>query len=342
VTLAPFARGVALVALLATSSCRRDEARPFRPATPDALSATPAVATASVPQGSGGSVSQAPPPAPPPPATTDAAPPPSATPSAPVMPSAGSSATPSPSPDAPATCRGAAPAQGTTRSVGGRTFHVWTPAAYDGRQRLPVVVVFHGWYATGKAFQTWFKMEEHVRGEAIVVYPDAAGPMWSLVDERDTTFVAGLLDDVAATYCADRARVLAFGFSFGGKFTHKLGCTSTKLVKAIAVGDGSLGGGLVGCGSLPVLVTHRTRDDDERFAWGKTAAETWARGNGCTSATDPIDPAHGCVAFRGCKPGAPVTFCEDTYFNPSWPHDWNHTVREEYRDLTWAWFSKVP
>ncbi|HRH00275.1 MAG TPA: hypothetical protein PLR99_28725, partial [Polyangiaceae bacterium] len=227
-------------------------------------------------------------------------------------------------------------------SVGGRTFHVWTPSAYDGRRRLPVVVVFHGWYATGKAFQAWFKMEEHVRGEAIVVYPDAAGPMWSLVDERDTTFVAALLDDVTATYCADRARVLAFGFSFGGKFTHKLGCTSTNLVKAIAVGDGSLGGGLAGCGHLPVLVTHRTRDDDERFAWGKTAAEAWAGVNGCAKETDATDPAHGCVAYRGCKPGALVTFCEDTYFNPSWPRDWNHTVREEYRDLTWAWFARLP
>ncbi len=230
----------------------------------------------------------------------------------------------------------------THTTTSGRTFHVWAPPSYDGKRKLPVVLVFHGWYASGKAFQSWFKMEDHVAGQAIVVYPDSQGPTWALTGDKDTSFVAKMVSDLESAYCIDKSRVFAFGFSYGGKFTHTLGCTHPELVKAISVGDGSLGGSLTRCGNLPVLVTHRTRDDDERFEWGKTAAEAWAGVNGCSKETQPSPLDHGCLAFKSCKAGAPVTFCEDTHFNATWPRDWNHTVREEYRDLTWRWFAALP
>ncbi len=342
-SLAGLAALLAVVAVVALPGCKRDEARAYRATPPSPAAPTPTPTPAPSVRVAANT-----------PLTPSAAPlTPSAAPltpsAAPLIPSAAPEAA-APHAAGPALAAPAAggcgkpvgsPPRGTTHTSAGRTYHVWAPASYDGKQPLPVVLVFHGWYATGPAFQAWFKMEEHVAGSALVVYPDAEGPTWHL-DDRDISFVARTLDELSAAYCIDRARVLAFGFSYGGKFTHKLGCSASKLVKAIAVGDGSLGGGLSGCGNLPVLVTHRTRDDDERFAWGKSAAEAWAGVNGCTKELTPTDVQHGCAAFNGCKPGAPVTFCEDTYFNTSWPHDWNHTVREEYRDLTWQWFARLP
>lgn len=227
----------------------------------------------------------------------------------------------------------------TTRS--GRTFHVWGPATYAADRRYPIVLTFHGWYANGRDFQKWFKMEEHVEGAAFTVYPDSKGPTWDLSGNQDLDFAADVVEALSNAYCIDRARVFALGFSFGGKLVHHLGCKRPGLVHAIAVGDGSWQQES-GCGRMPVLVTHRTRDHDELIAWGKDASQRWAKLNGCSDTTEPTDATHGCVAYTGCAAPGSVTFCEDTHFDSAWPKDWNHTIREEYRSLTWKWFMSVP
>lgn len=258
--------------------------------------------------------------------------------------------TPPPAPPAPTTTTttasracgaAAAPARGKayeTRS--GRTFHVWGPSTYDPNRAYPIVLTFHGWYANGRDFQKWFKMENHVEGAAFVVYPDSKGPTWDLAGTADLDFTADIIEAMNNAYCIDRTRVFALGFSYGGKLVHHLGCKRPDLVRAISVGDGSWAAES-GCRPLPVLVTHRTRDDDEQIAWGKNAAQRWAKVDGCSETPEEVDPAHGCVAYRGCNATGGVTFCEDKHFDPAWPKDWNHTIREEYRSLTWSWFTKV-
>lgn len=236
----------------------------------------------------------------------------------------------------------AASPRGTSyKTLDGRTFHVWGPAAYDAKKPYPVVLTFHGWKTNGRDFQTWFKMEDHVEGAAFVVYPDSKGPLWDLTGDSDLVFTADIIEAVSKAYCIDRSRVFALGFSYGAKLVHHLGCKRGDLVRGISGGDGSARVES-GCKRLPVLVTHRTRDPDERIEWGRDSAKQWAKANGCSDATDETDAAHGCAAYRGCAAGAGVTFCEDRHFDKTWPNDWNHTIREEYRDLTWSWFKSLP
>jgi polyhydroxybutyrate depolymerase len=222
----------------------------------------------------------------------------------------------------------------------GRTFHVWTPASYDGSRALPVVLAVHGMGSDGRGFQRWFKMETFVDESAIVVYPDSEKTLWDVNGERDLEFFDAMIDGLAGGYCIDRARIFALGFSYGGKMVHHLGCKRTGRFKAISVGDGSWADGAPKCGRLPVLVTHRTRDDDELLDWGKDAAKRWAHVNGCSSDTEPTDVEHGCSAWKDCAPGASVTFCEDRWFDSKWPQDWNHTIRADYLKLTWRWFAE--
>lgn len=231
---------------------------------------------------------------------------------------------------------------GAKQSLGDRRYRVFPPEGYDGSTPLPLVLAFHGYGSDGGGFQKWFRMEDFVDHRALVVYPDAIGGVWALGGDRDIDFVEKLVKSVGQTYCIDYAKVLAFGFSFGAKFVHHLGCTRSNLVKAIAGGDGSFGGPSASCGLLPVLVTHRTHDDDELLSWGKGAVDTWVAAAGCSKVPEPLDEAHGCVRYPGCRAPASVTFCEDTFFDPKWKHEWNHTVREEYRSLTWTWFAALP
>ena len=227
-------------------------------------------------------------------------------------------------------------------TAAGRTFRVYPPRGYDASKPYPVLFVYHGINTSGGQFQSWFKMEEHVMDEAIVVYPDARktsfGAAWDLGGDRDVTAFDDIRGALFESYCADLGRLYAMGFSYGGKFVTSLACQRASVLRAVSSNDASWGrNGEAGCSALPVLVTHRTNDPDEIIAWGKASAESWARIDGCQgpTATDVTDAAHGCFDYRGCK--AKVTFCEDTYVNASWPKDWNHTVREEYRDLVWRW-----
>ncbi len=233
--------------------------------------------------------------------------------------------------------------RGEQLQAGDRSYVAWGPSTYDPARAYPVVVVFHGWHTSAASFASWFTMESYVDGAAFVVYPEAAdgtGDTWDVGSTRDLDAFDHVMDDLAARFCVDRARVLALGFSYGGKLAHHLGCTRPDRVKAIAVGDGSMGSHETGCGSIPALVTHRTVDPDELFAWGVDATNIWKEESGCAAASDLVDPVHACRTYRGCR--APVTFCEDGYANPAWPAAWNHTIREEYRALTWQWFQSLP
>lgn len=222
----------------------------------------------------------------------------------------------------------------------GRTFHVWGPDDYDMNRAYPIVLAFHGWSSNGRAFQKWFEMEKHVDGAAFVAYADSRGPQWDYTGAKDTDFAAAMVEQLAESWCVDRARVLAVGFSYGARFVNHLGCTRADLVRAIVAGGGAWDDE-TGCKPMPVLVIHRPNDPSMSFARGKEAAARWAKVDGCTTEVANVDHEHGCTAYRGCAQGA-VTFCEDRFVDSSWPTGWNHTIREEYRSLAWSWFLDVP
>jgi polyhydroxybutyrate depolymerase len=233
----------------------------------------------------------------------------------------------------------------------GRTFHVWGPENYDPSKTYPVLVMFHGWYSTGRDFESWFEMEKYAvdddgAREAFVVYPDGLNQLWDLDGTTDLVFFDELVEQMGETYCINPSRVFGFGFSYGARFVHHLGCKRAGYVKAISGGDGGWGGGTTGCGRLPVLVTHRTEDDNELIAWGKEAADRWTKLDVCGTDTKS-DDAMNCTIHTTCKsPGSPVTFCEDTSIIPSdipgYEDSWKHTVREAYRAYTWKWFRALP
>ena len=224
----------------------------------------------------------------------------------------------------------------------GRKFHVWGPSGYDPSKTYPVVLMFHGIQATGDGFETWFQMEKYVQNEAFVVYPDAKGGFWDLNGTTDLLFFDEVMKQLGETYCINPSRVLGFGFSYGGYFANVLGCKRAGYVKAISVGDGGYGGNGQKCGRLPVLVTSRTHDHDEPVSHGKNAAAQWTGLNKCATATDVADAQMNCVSQQACSSPGGVTFCEDTFFDPSWQVEWNHTVREPYRAFTYSWFKALP
>jgi polyhydroxybutyrate depolymerase len=233
----------------------------------------------------------------------------------------------------------------------GRTFHVWGPKGYDPTKTYPVVMVFHGWQATGETFQAWFEMEKYVQNEAFVVYLDGVGGVWDVVGAKDLVFFDEVIKQLGETYCINPSRVLGFGFSYGGHFADHLGCKRAGYVKAITVGDGGPGGNRLHCGRLPVLVTTRTHDTNEYPAYGVDVAAGWTGLNKCGPAGERAPQTNSgngenmgyCVTHAGCKDPGSLIYCEDTStFAAGTPVDWNHTVREYYRAFAFKWFQALP
>lgn len=232
-------------------------------------------------------------------------------------------------------------ADGTTLDAGGRTFHLWKRGGYDRTKTWPVVLVFHGIQTTGRDFQSWFRMEDYVDDEAIVVYPDAENGYWDPQGDKDLVFFDTMMKKLGERYCIDPSKVLGFGFSWGAYFAHHLGCKRAGWVKAISGGAGGAYGAS-SCGRLPVLVTHRTADPDERVANGRQATAMWTKLAGCTGGEVISNVEMNCLSRGDCVAPGAVTFCEDTFFDATWPATWNHTVRESYRAFTWRWFAALP
>jgi predicted esterase len=229
----------------------------------------------------------------------------------------------------------------TFKTPSGRSFHVYAPANYDANTAYPVSLTFHGWYGTGPTFRDWFRMDEAVKNDGLTVYPDADGPLWDQVGTKDLLFFDEMMKQLSETYCINPSRVLGFGFSQGGIFMSQLGCFRAGYLKAIAVGDGSRAAPTVGCGRLPVIIVHRPTDQDEKFEWGLENKDLWAQRNECSTTVDAQD-AMGCIRHSGCKTPGAVTFCRDDFFDASWPVEWNHTVRDVYRQHVWNLFKALP
>jgi polyhydroxybutyrate depolymerase len=175
-----------------------------------------------------------------------------------------------------------------TLTVGGRSrsYVVDLPSRYDGRQPLPLVLVFHGGGGNGESArrQTGFTALGE-KGGFITVYPNGTGRFgnrlltWNTgtccgyararrVD--DAAFVRVLLDTLRATLRIDPARVYATGISNGGMMSYLVGCRMADRVAAIAPVSGELS--INDCHlSHPVslLVIHGTADQNLPYDGGK-------------------------------------------------------------------------
>lgn len=228
-----------------------------------------------------------------------------------------------------------APGEQTLEVAGvGRTYVLDIPAGYDGNTPMPLVFAFHGATTSGALFRSAFygNLLSTMQDAAIVVHPDALGDPSSWNTEADIPFFDVLLAELGARVCVDEARVFATGHSSGGFFTNALGCQRGDVLRAIAPvsAGGPFTSGGNGCsGEVAVWIAHAENDEIVPFDSGVDSRDRWLSSNGCSAASEPIDPAP-CVEYDGCSPGSPVRWC--VYQDG---HDWP----DFGPDGVWGFFS---
>lgn len=242
-------------------------------------------------------------------------------------------------------CGMAAPMAGkTTIDVSGtaREYILALPQGYDPSKPYRLIFAWHGLGGTADQIaRNWYGLSSRSMNSAIFVAGQGlntsnqvgSGPGWDNMGGRDVAFVKALYAKLQTSLCIDETRVFSTGMSYGGIMSNTLGCQMGDVFRAIAPMSGSgpgFGGRATCVGEVAVWMSHGDNDTVVPTASGQASKDFWAKANKCQTATMPTDPSP-CVAFQGCAPDLPVTFC----LFPG-----GHTVPSFAAAAIWNFFSK--
>jgi poly(3-hydroxybutyrate) depolymerase len=150
-------------------------------------------------------------------------------------------------------------------------------------------------------------------------------------DDRDITFLRGMLEQINSRLCIDQERIFSTGFSFGAMMSIAVGCEMGDVFRAIAPMSGSTRSG---CneGDAPIAFwgAHGTDDTDIPPEFGWTARDVFVERNHCQEQTEPVEPG-ACVAYQGCDDGYPLHWCE---------FDGDHTQWTDAPRPLWEFFTQ--
>jgi polyhydroxybutyrate depolymerase len=227
-----------------------------------------------------------------------------------------------------------------------RPYQLKVPAGYEGDKPVPLVVLLHGYTANGTTQANYFGLPALAdKAGFLLAYPDGTrdffgNRFWNATDAccdffhsgvDDVGYIDAVIDDIAAKYPVDQARVFVVGHSNGAFMAHRYACDRSTRVAAIVTLAGMQWKDQSHCAPtspVSVLQVHGRNDATIRYDGGATpggpypgAVETvgdWAAHDRCTgelAATgrrfdlDRMVAGEETVeqAFSGCPGGTDVT-----------------------------------
>ena len=227
-----------------------------------------------------------------------------------------------------------------------RPFDVFVPSSYAKGTAMPLVVLLHGYGATGAIQDAYFGVQALAESEGFLyVHPTGTTnslgkPFWNATDAccgsqstvDDVAYLTGILDSVSAQYDVDPKRIYFMGHSNGGFMSYRMACELSGRVAAIASMAGATFLDATKCNPsepVSVLQVHGTADETIAYAGGATkgigvrypgaeqSVATWATYDSCTGAIgasgsaldlEPtIDGSESqLTAYAGCPTGIDV------------------------------------
>lgn len=236
--------------------------------------------------------------------------------------------------------------EGGAAPIGGdRPVDVFVPSSYDGTTAVPLVILLHGYSASGNIQELYFKLQNQAEEKGFLyVHPDGLkdaqnNQYWNATDAccdfggsgvDDSGYLASLVDEISAQYAVDSKRVYFVGHSNGGFMSYRMACDHADKIAAIVSLAGAMPFDTSVCqpsGPVAVLQIHGTADDTILYDGGSTlspypsaqeSVDAWISSNGCDTAADtsapPLDLDNGLAGDEtlvsqwksGCQPGGSV------------------------------------
>jgi polyhydroxybutyrate depolymerase len=240
-----------------------------------------------------------------------------------------------------------------------RTFIVHVPPGFDGKSKMPVVIMLHGAGGSGAnaISETGWDLKSDREG-FIAVFPDGTTPrpleparfmlnprLWNdgsgrgavgLEHVDDIGFISAMIDFLEARYAADPARIYCTGFSNGASMTFSVGLNLSNRIAAIAPVSGHLWYRQQQLRyPVPLLFIIGTEDPlnpinggDVKLPWGVTqyhppvedTLKEWERMLGCGP---QVQTARGNgvleVTYDQCEKGGEVKYYRVRGLGHVWP-----------------------
>jgi polyhydroxybutyrate depolymerase len=226
--------------------------------------------------------------------------------------------------------------------VGGdRPVTVHVPPGLDPAKPAPLVILLHGYSASGLVQELIFRLEpEADKRGFLYAHPDGtvdadAKRFWNATEAccdfggtmvDDVTYLANLVKEIGEKFPVDPKRVFFTGHSNGGYMSHRLACDKPDLIAAVASLAGSTYLDPAKCAAaepISVLQMHGTKDDTVLYDGGdfggagypgaQQTIAIWAEKNGCNAMTTESAPMDLDATIDGnetlvtrhenCKPG---------------------------------------
>ena len=197
----------------------------------------------------------------------------------------------------------------TTVVSSGRPYSKFVPSSYSKGTSVPLVVLLHGYGATGAIQESYMKFEAVAEQSGfILVYPDgtldASGRrFWNATDAccdffsavADEAYLLSVLKEMESNYSINAKRIYFVGHSNGGFMSYRMACKYPDRIAAIASLAGASYFKTADCGaksSVSVLQVHGTKDETILYEGGQilgtsypsavASASQWATFNQCT------------------------------------------------------------
>jgi len=230
-------------------------------------------------------------------------------------------------------------------STADRPYDVFVPSGYDAAAPMPLVLLLHGYTASGAVQEAYFEFETLAEARGFLyVHPDgtvdASGQrFWNATDAccafgsnppDDAAYLIAVIEQVAAEYSVDPKAIFLAGHSNGGFMSYRMACEHADTIAGIASLAGATFADTADCSPsepVSVLQVHGTSDDTIAYDGGaivgndypsaRQTVDSWVTYNGCdTSPTitpDALDLDGGIEgaesdteAFGGCEQSAQV------------------------------------
>jgi polyhydroxybutyrate depolymerase len=268
----------------------------------------------------------------------------------------------------------------TVRSGGvDRTFSLRVPPVYDGTRALPLVVILHGWTASGPMAEAYTRMAETADREGFVLAaPDGLGSPqgWNagfldLSGKRpdDVAFIGAVLDKSAQEVGIDPNRVYVAGHSNGAMLAHLIGARLGGRVAAIGAVAGTIGLPQTNGGTrtipdpaspISVMLIHGKRDETVAYEpslpgllkgiGAPQSARWWAERIGAQKTPVQTVGQDGRVVtetWRGGRDGTEVVLVSIANGSHAWPGGLTNGGREtttgvDAAALLWKFFRDHP